>query len=218
MTRWASSDDESPVRKHFSLPRTQALILLPTAVARSRAAQPARPTLTLSSCCLREARPLVRRTRQEDGTVPRANTFRQLPSFQPSQGDSFIDRQRVESFRDRFLPEGAPFRDRGCSFRRERLCRRQSETPSLSSPPPPVSRESRKRSPESSRSILRAKYFPPQRAPNGTSSLKTVQMKALPCVMGASRTPPEDHRRTTSRPTVQGYLTHKKTPPPRTLP
>ena len=88
-----------------------------------------------------------------------------FPPFQPPQGNSFIDRSRAGSFRDRFVsPEAGSVRDRGCSLRKERLRLRQS----LSSPPPPMSRE---RSPEPSRSILRTKYFPLERAPSGSNVL-----------------------------------------------
>ena len=79
--------------------------------------------------------------------------FGNFPPSQPPQGNSFIERAHVSSFRDRFNSPKA-----GCSFRRERLLRRQS----LSSPRPQVSREG---SPEASSSILCAKYFSPEPAP-----------------------------------------------------
>ena len=124
------------------------------------------PDLEASMRLVRSYAARVKKMAPSPGPTP----FNNFPPFQPSQGDSFIDRERVGSFRDRFLsPQGATFRDRGCSFRRERLRRRQPKDQSPSSPPPPVSRESREISPEPSRSILRAKYFPPQRAPSGNN-------------------------------------------------
>ncbi|KAJ1491952.1 hypothetical protein T484DRAFT_1742711 [Baffinella frigidus] len=106
-----------------------------------------------------------------------ASRVKQLPpsleptafNFPPSkpQGDSFIDRGHVGSFRDRFNSPKA-----GCSFRRERLLRRQS----LSSPRPSVSRE---RSPEPFNSIMRAKYFfspEPEQILKATSALAETRL------------------------------------------
>ncbi|KAJ1484087.1 hypothetical protein T484DRAFT_1746792 [Baffinella frigidus] len=77
-------------------------------------------------------------------------------SHEPTAFDAFPPAQ---------LPQGNSFIDRGHgSFRRESLRRRQS----LSSPPPPLSRE---RSPEPSRSILLAKTFSPERAPSRSNVL-----------------------------------------------
>ncbi|KAJ1477164.1 hypothetical protein T484DRAFT_3641743 [Baffinella frigidus] len=118
------------------------------------------PDLTASMRLVRSYAALVKQMPPS----PETAAFSIFPTLQAPQGDSFIDRGRVESFRDRFI---AP-KDRGCSLRKERLRRRQS----ISSPLPPVSLErSPEPFPEPCRSILRAKYFSLERAPSGNNVL-----------------------------------------------
>ncbi|KAJ1477165.1 hypothetical protein T484DRAFT_1906720 [Baffinella frigidus] len=130
----------------------------------SSASDPGSPDLAASMRLVRSYAALVKQMPPS----PETAAFSNFPTLQAPQGDSFIDRGRVESFRDRFL---AP-QDRGCAFRcafrKERLRRRQS----LSSPPPPVSLErSPEPFPEPCRSILRVKYFSLERTPSGNNVL-----------------------------------------------
>ena len=105
---------------------------------------------------MRLVRSYAARVKQMPPSEPTPSAF---PPYQPLQCNSFVIRSRGGSFRDRFLSleEGGSFRDRGASFRSERLRRRQW----LASPP-----MSRERSPEPSRSMQRAPYPSPERAPN----------------------------------------------------
>ena len=118
-----------------------------------------------------------------------------FPPSQLPQGDSFIDRSRAGSFRDRFVsPEAGSGRDRGSSFRKERLRLRQS----LASPPPSMSRE---RCPEPSSSILRAKYFLPERAPSGNDVL--LRTSSSPERVIADDSPPPRPRSDVIRPSLR---------------
>ena len=119
---------------------------------------------------------------------PEPTTF---GAFPPPQGDSFIDRGRGGSFRDRFLStEAGSFRDRGGSFRSEHFRRRRQ---SLASP-----RElSRERCPEPFTSILREEKTP-ERAPNVLAMAASMLVARLiaeapapPCATSdESRCPP----------------------------
>ena len=96
---------------------------------------------------------------------PEPTTF---GAFPPPQCDSFLDRDREGSFRDRFLStEGGSFQDRGGSFRSEHLRRRRQ---SLASPWD----LSRERSPEPARSILREEKIQTERASNVLAKAATM--------------------------------------------